>query len=351
MRQPMKFCLPYALWPEQDRICWEAALTKKIDLFDERITAGHLSAATRRCLKYAYGRFLAFLSAYDGSLLALPAADRLHPNIIAAYIDWQPKSCGLASRAIYLCHLQLSLRYLCPNEDWSWLSTIANRTAGQAKQRPAKYHLVTSEVLYALGLELMNTAVNLGDLTKDVCSKQALMYRDGLLIALLALIPLRLRTLAALRIGKHLVRSGDLWTLDIPAEDVKTKRPLDYPIAPELSKRIDIYLSQFRSRIPGAMMHNYLWASWRSRPLCGGAIYATVRRRTCATLGFAVNPHRFRHAAATLWSMRDPVNVRGAKDLLGHASFGTTENLYVMSQSRVAGRALARAIAAKQGPN
>ena len=101
---------------------------------------------------------------------------------------------------------------------------------------------MTSESLYALGLELMDSAVDLGESTNDVCSKQGLEYRDGLLIALLALIPLRLRTLAALRIGKHLVRCGDLWTLDIPAEDVKTKRPLDYPIATELSKRIDIYL-------------------------------------------------------------------------------------------------------------
>jgi len=37
--------------------------------------------------------------------------------------------------------------------------------------------------------------------------------------------------------------------------------------------------------------------------------------------------------------------VRGAKDLLGHSSFRTTENHYVMAQSRLAGRALALAIA------
>src|SRR5262249_58552626 len=60
--------------------------------------------------------------------------------------------------------------------------------------------------------------------------------------------------------------------------------------------------------------------------------------------GFPVNLHRFRHAAATLWSIGEPKNVRGAKDLLGHASFRTTENHYVMAQSRLAGRALAVAI-------
>ena len=183
----MKLCLPYTLWPEQDRARWEAVFTTKIDLFDEHATATHLSDATRECLKYAYGRFLAFLSAYNGSLLALPAADRLDPKIIEAYINWQPKSCGRTSRAIYLQHLQLTLRYICPHKDWSWLGTIANRIAAQDKQRPRKYHLVTSEALYALGLQLMDSAVNLGDLTNDVCSKQALAYRDGLLIALLAL--------------------------------------------------------------------------------------------------------------------------------------------------------------------
>jgi len=38
------------------------------------------------------------------------------------------------------------------------------------------------------------------------------------------------------------------------------------------------------------------------------------------------------------------VNVRGAKDLLGQASFGMTEKHYIMAQSRLAGRALAHAV-------
>jgi integrase len=77
-------------------------------------------------------------------------------------------------------------------------------------------------------------------------------------------------------------------------------------------------------------------------------ICEVVRRRTREALGFPVNLHRFRRAAATLWSCRDPVNVRGAKDLLGHATFGPTEKYYVMAQSRIAARALARAIEGKR---
>jgi integrase len=189
----------------------------------------------------------------------------------------------------------------------------------------------------------MNRAIANGDAAKNMAMAHALDYRNGLIIALLALIPLRRRTVAALRVGKHLVKSGDLWALDIPAVDTKTKRPLEYPISTELSRRVDLYLNRFRSRFPGAGMHDYLWASSRG-PMHDRGIYAAVRQCTREALGFPVNLHRFRHAAATFWSIRDPANVRGAKDLLGHASFAPTEKHYIMGQSRLAGRALARAI-------
>ena len=76
----------------------------------------------------------------------------------------------------------------------------------------------------------------------------------------------------------------------------------------------------------------------------GDSIYEAVRKRTRKVFGFAINLHRFRHAAATFWSSRDPKNVRGAKDLLGQSSFGTTEKHYILAHSRLAGRALARAV-------
>jgi integrase len=64
---------------------------------------------------------------------------------------------------------------------------------------------------------------------------------------------------------------------------------------------------------------------------------------------YPVNLHRFRRAAATLWSVQDPANVRGVKDLLGHASFGTTEKHYIMAQTRLAGRVLAHAVERLKG--
>jgi len=142
------------------------------------------------------------------------------------------------------------------------------------------------------------------------------------------------------RIGKQLVKTGYLWALDIPAADTKMRRPLDYPISEELSRRIDLYLERFRCRIPGAERHTALWASNKRGPMSAIAIYNAVRRRTKKAFGFGVNLH----AAASFWSIQDPVNVRGAKDLLGQASFGITDKHYIMAQSRLAGRALAHAV-------
>jgi integrase len=83
--------------------------------------------------------------------------------------------------------------------------------------------------------------------------------------------------------------------------------------------------------------------------MSASAIYDAVRRRTKKAFGVGVNLHRFRHAAASLWSIQDPVNVRGVKDLAGHASYDRMTNKYYgMGQSRLAGRALAKAIDAMQ---
>ena len=343
MRCANQIHLPLEDWPEEDRVGWNAAF-KAGDPFDDCGPGAHLADQTRKVLSYQYGRFLKFLAAQHPDLLARPPAERLDPKIIAQYVACLRQSCRETSVAIHLQHLRHALRLICPTSDWSWLLAIAKRIAAQATPRPARHHLVTSDRLYTLGIDLMDKAsASAADFDKP-SKAQAFQYRDGLIIALLALIPLRRRTLAALRIGRHLVKVGANWALDIPAEDTKTRRALDYPVSPELSGRIDVYLSKFRRRIPGANTHDGLWASNKGRRMGQNFINETVGKRTRQAFGFPVNLHRFRHAAATQWSIQDPTNVRGAKDLLGHSSFKTTEKHYIMAQSRIAGRALARAI-------
>ena len=123
----------------------------------------------------------------------------------------------------------------------------------------------------------------------------------------------------------------------------------EFVLSIKLCERIDLYLEKFRPRVPGAHTHNGLWVSNKGGPMDDDAIYDAVRRRTRAALGFGVNLHRFRHAALTFWSIHDPENIRGGKDLLGHRSFGTTVKYYIMAQSRMADRVLANTWKEREG--
>jgi integrase/recombinase XerD len=336
--------LPYANWPAEDRTRWTAANRPGADPFDDCGPAAHLAEPTRRNLQGSYGRFLGFIATKHPRRLKHSAEARLDRKIIADYVAFRRPTCSASGMAADLHHLRLALRFIRPDVDWSWLLTIAKRIGANAKRKPPKHHLVTSERLYALGIELMDQAVAKAAESGEISKTDAFDYRDGLLIALLALIPLRRRTVAALRIDQQLVKSDNRWELEIPAKDMKARRAVDYPISSDLSQRIDLYLGRFRNRIPGAAKHDGLWASNKGYPMDDGTIYDTVRRRTAAAFGFPVNLHRFRLAAGTFWSIHDPVNVRGVKDLLGHASFVPTEKYYIISTSRTAGHALRKAV-------
>ena len=242
--------LPYAEWPEEDRGLWVSAFKKGEGLFDDCGSGAHLSERSQQQLQYAYGKFLKFVSVRYPDRLGCDPAVRVKPDTIEQFVKFQPKTCGDVTISIYLYHLWLVLKSMCPACDLSWLATISERIAARGKQKRKKYHLVTSETLYALGIALMDRALSSG---KPVtASSVQTTYRDGFIIAFLALIPLRRRTLGLLRIGQHLVKSGAGWAIDIPASDTKTKRPLEFPLLPELSARIDFYLKEIRSRIPGA---------------------------------------------------------------------------------------------------
>jgi integrase/recombinase XerD len=346
VRYRSKLYVPFESWPKADRDRWKAVLKKGNQLFDESGTAAHLAKASRVSFRDAYARLIAFLSDRHKGLIGRPASEWLDPLIIQEYIAWQPESTGPRTLANNLYWLGLMLRYTYPERDWSWLLKISNRLQARARRQPQRRVLITSEALYLLGLRLMDSARTDDEGADPSAIPSALRYRDGLIIALLAAIPLRRRTLVALRIGNHVLRTGELWALDIPPELVKTKRSLAYSISAELSQRIDVYLRHFRDRVPGARNHNAMWPSQAGGPVSYDRIYKIIRKRIQAAFGVAVNPHLFRTAAGTLWSMHDPRNVRGVRDLLGHANFRTTEQFYIKAQSRVAGRTLAGAVKA-----
>jgi hypothetical protein len=164
--------LPFTDWPIEDRLRWEAAF-RSGDLFDENGAGARLAAATRQLRLESYGRFLGFLSVKHPKHMALPPEERIDRRIAAEYVAWRRRSCGDISLAADLGSLCGTLKLLCPNTEWSWLRSIANRLAAGAPPPARKHNLVTSDRLYALGIELMDCAVTAANAVGRTKTRQA----------------------------------------------------------------------------------------------------------------------------------------------------------------------------------
>lgn len=340
--RPRGYRLSWKDWPFADRTAWQAAFEPDDWLEDERQGAA-LSEATRRWLKSDYASWLGFLALHDAELLKLAPRDRVGQATVSAYMEFVRANRIAETTVVMLLRGLATVLYrLAPDVDWNWIRETSNRLATKARPRPKPW--IASDALSALGYRLMRTATDTADAASIVTAQTAAKYRDGLLIAFLAAIPLRRGSLAEMQINEHLLRAGATWRVPIPAHHTKTRRKLDYVLAPPLSQAVDQFIARFRPRIYRSAMHRGVWPSRQGIPLKGISIYAIITKRTKAEFGVAVSPHRFRHAAATYLAVRDPANVRMAKDLLGHTSFTTTDTYYLIAQSRIAGKALARAI-------
>jgi len=206
--------------------------------------------------------------------------------------------------------------------------------------RPKRPQLVGSRDLFDLGVNLMAAA------EQRNARDRATPYRDGLMIGLLALRPLRLANLVGLTLDHTLVLRGEEWWIEIPAVETKTKEPIEMSWAPLLVSALEAYLSYHRPLL--AKRHGRwtrpvgrsLWLSRDGSPMTRRAIYDRITKCTLKGLGRAVHPHLFRDSAATSIALEDPHHVRIASQLLGHRTFSTTEKYYNQARSLEASRTM-----------
>ena len=179
-----------------------------------------------------------------------------------------------------------------------------------------------------------------------ISKDDAVRYRDGLMIALLAFIPIRRKNLAALEIGRHLVREGDGWFVIIPREETKTGTPIEFPVPELLESYLAIYLDIVR---PQMLRHPTCAALWVNSK--GGALaYAAIGEHHQPALD---EPSRLPHHPSRrtgcggndsgLFSAPDQIGV--ARDLLAHSDLRTTTKYYNRARGIEASRAYSQVIA------
>ena len=150
--------------------------------------------------------------------------------------------------------------------------------------RPKRHRLVAIEKLFGLGLDLMAKAE-----TERTPPRRFKTYRDGLMIALLASCPLRLRNLCGLSLNRTLVQRDEVWWMQIPAAETKTKNAIELPWPDILVPYLETYLADHRSPIAElrgtGTASDALRLSMHGLPMNDDAIYIRIVARTREGLG------------------------------------------------------------------
>ena len=127
--------------------------------------------------------------------------------------------------------------------------------------------------------------------------------------------------------------------------EIKSGRPFETSVPDWIVPFLERYLREVRPMYPAAAQHDGLWCSTKGGPLTDKAIYRIITDRTRAAFGQPVNPHLFRHCAATTIAILQPGRIAVARDLLGHSSMATTNAYYNKARSIEASRLYAGVVA------
>ena len=230
-----------------------------------------------------------------------------------------------------------------PDKEWTWLLSIKTRLYAAAPHGTRARPVITSMQLVDLGMSLIEESKILPD--KAIPIADAIRYRDGVMIALLAQVPLRPKNAAALEIGRDVIKEGDNWSIVIPPEDTKTRTYLDFEIPESIRDEFITYLTLVRPRMLRRPGCKALWVSPKGGPLSYSAVWPFFARHSAERLGIRITPHDVRDAAATAWAIAAPDCVGISRDLLAHADLRTTEKHYNRAKGIEASRAHSRVIA------
>lgn len=341
-RRQARLHLPYDQWPAADRLLWERAM----DGDDPFADAGgaRLAKASQHTYLFAWRRLLGFLAIYEPTALEDAPTERLTIERVRLFVSHLAETNLPRSVASNLHAVYLAARIMMPEHDWTWLKAVKARLYAAAPAHSATGPVITSVQLLELGQQLMgeSKATPENPISKD----NAILFRDGLMIALLAFIPLRRKNLVSLEIGRHLVREGDAWFVIIPRDETKTAKPIEFPVPELLQHCLATYLDLVRPRMLPSPTCAALWLNSRGSALSYAGIGDIMSYHSTMRLGFRITLHDARDAAATTWALSAPDQIGVARDLLAHSDLRTTTKFYNRARGIEASRAYSQVIAA-----
>lgn len=330
--------LAFEAWPAHHQARWRAAAlsNERDEEFTEQGPTAHLRETTRELVAERYGQWLS----------AARSAGRPHhvtADAVRHYIrKMQDQNLAVSTIAISVDRLHRAMRILEPALDWRWLRRTAKNLKSRARRVPKRKYgkIVDPAEISLLGRELIERA----DRLRPDDHEAAVLFRDGLLLCVLACSPVRVRTIALTEVGVHLVLGNSEAWLRYGPEDVKEGRS-DERLLPEgLRKLVADYLRVYRPRLLRDPECKALWISDQGGALTAKRISETVGDRTEAAFGRRITPHRVRDCVATLIRERHPEDSEIAMLVLHHTSRDTTREYQEQVRKIVAQRRAVEAL-------
>jgi integrase len=267
------------------------------------------------------------------------AAAQVTLTNVEAYIT--TLTARVRSVTVYNCihMLRRAAELLAPTADFSWLAEIEKDLALVMEPRSKFDRLVLTGRLVEAGLTLVTEARAFANTDRA----RARGVRNGFMIVLLALCPIRLKNFAALEIGQTFKEVHGNWWIALPSIATKSRRPDERRVPKLLNPFVDLYLNQSRAVLLGSSPPtNALWiSSTTGGRLTTKNLGTLISKITLETIGVDVSPHLFRTAAASAAAAYGGNIPHLASALLNHTDPRVTEEHYNRASSMSAAAAYA----------
>lgn len=337
-----------ASWPIDDRRRWEKATIGEGFKGMEN-PAVRWVPKRRKIVEDSFGRFLGWLTNSRGPTAESSAVKDITSKNIKAYIAYLRETLAPWSVTTYFGGLLRFVAVTTPKMEVDWMQDRYRKMKTRSvSTRPKTAHLQHTGDLVEYGLELMRQVEGKNAPKHSLGVRAAQKYQAGLMIAILAVAPLRIRNFQDIEIGKSLVWEQGRYILRFDPEHTKTgaesKNPLPVEFEPYLKAFCTKYRSVLMKKSAGKSISNYFWIDRGGEKMNEATLRETIKRWTKLKFGKHLWPHLFRDAAATSIAQDDPEHVGIVTSVLSHASIATAKRHYDQSTSLKANKRAAEAV-------
>ncbi|MGR3702786.1 MAG: tyrosine-type recombinase/integrase [Paracoccaceae bacterium] len=333
----MSLVLPRNAWPDADRVMWEALFTEGGPLDDHGALA-HLRQTSETTLEIRYARWMKWLETTDPDALAEPPATRATLRRLQLWLNELAHTKSM-SQLMFVDGVLRVLGAADPDGDWTMQLRLLKglkRAAGRGDPARKQGRVLSSAVLLKAGLA--HACVE--PVTVPNALKRMIRQRDGVMIALLALLPIRRRAFCELALGQSVHVTDEQIIISLSEDMTKTGVAWEAAVPDQVAPALRRYITDVRPALlaRGGARHDILWVGKRGEIMGQDYIGSRIGDVTLKLTGKRIPPHFFRDAAATTLARISPESARLIGPVLAHSGSRTAARHYIHAQTIEAGR-------------